>query len=112
MEPRGITADWLEVLGFDRDPQRKEAWRLWCPDQCGRAADVYLRLSPPAFAGGCIWAADLYLADQPDRPVPIPRPIASRGTVLFLITAVGGRAFDAKVLEESVTPLKLLRVQS
>lgn len=93
-----ICPAWLESLGMVPDDRRPLAWLMWLPDDV-LGCDSYLQLVAPR-AGGRIWTAELINVVEGEWiAAAIPRPIVSRGNVLFLITALGGRVFAPHELQ-------------
>ncbi len=85
---REISGAWLESLGFADCGM--EAWRLWLPDESQPQCQSYLQLLAPF--DGRSWTAELVNVMHGEEVIAaIPKPMATQGNVLFLLTAVGGR---------------------
>lgn len=94
-----ITPEQLEALGFIRADDRPFAWLLWLPDDQRPHIESYLQMIEPDHSGHP-WTAELVNVVEGEWiTAAVPKPFRTMGTVLFAITALGGRVLNPYLQE-------------
>lgn len=85
-----IHGDWLIELGFQWDPARPFAYRLWLEDELFPSCTCFLQILSPDEEGGA-WHAEIVNELEGSEPAiaGIPRPLGRQSQILLLMTACG-----------------------